>query len=722
MLIGKKVDKSRPCWFVGASLYGGDQTENFVQEGRWECVLSESYRAKVRSIEVGDRIAIKACYTRKKGLPFDNRGTAVSVMAIKAIGIVIENPKDGIHLKVDWNLLDKPREWYFSTYQKSVWRVEPGTWSNDELINFAFEGKKQNIQRFINDPYWKGRYGSFVDEFEWPAFYEAVADKLLEYRNNRQKLIDIVESLLKKPDTERFVAYLRDKKGEDIVPPKDICPFTFMGIFNRQKDTAERIAIAEILRQFLNVAEPVPQTFNGIPLLAKPNSMFYNFEEGRGENDIDLLWDVFECALEYADTHTENSRTDFVKAFDKATSISGTKWNLTMGLYWIRPWSFLPLDKKTQQYLTIHLNKSFQKDVISANDYLLLCDELDNHFNESDFSVHSFPELSWYAWKQKGKEDKSSSNVKDIVNADDTSPVSQRIKQDPEYTVQSIIDDGCFLTLDKLNKILERLDQKKNLILQGPPGTGKTWLAKRLAYALIGQEATDRVRAVQFHPNLSYEDFVRGWRPNEGGTLALTDGPFMEMVEAAKRNKGDFVLIIEEINRGNPAQIFGEVLTLIERDKRSPEYSLELSYRREKNERVYIPGNLYVIGTMNVADRSLAQMDLALRRRFAFIDLKPELGDAWREFLIRNFGFPKPIVDKIQKRIVDLNDQISKDPRLGTQFCVGHSFVTPSSEIEDAQEWFKQVVETEIGPLLCHYWFDDLDKAQNAKEALLKDL
>lgn len=562
-------------------------------------------------------------------------------------------------------------------------------------------------------------------QFVWVSFYEAFATALLKYRWRREELLDAIIALQNDKSSKLPLSFLYDKEDNVIVPLNDICPFTVLATFNRGISLKNKIKIATALARILNVSEPVPDSFKGTPEFLNKKSMLYGFKDKRGEKDIDNLWEVFDCAIKYTDQRSDETKREFIKAFDVATSCFNVKWNLTIGLYWMRPRDFLPLDEKSRIYIETHLNEKIGKKketgCIGAEEYLSLCDRFKKNFESNNYPVHSFPEVSWKAWQQDGAKVKGKKELR-AENRDALPDEVVGSKLLSEYAVQNIIDDGCFLPLDKLNKILERLVQKKNLILQGPPGTGKTWLAKRLAYALIGQEATDRVRAVQFHPNLSYEDFVRGWRPNEGGTLALTDGPFMEMVEAAKRNKGDFVLIIEEINRGNPAQIFGEVLTLIERDKRSPEYSLELSYRREKNERVYIPDNLYVIGTMNVADRSLAQMDLALRRRFAFIDLKPELGDAWREFLIRNFGFPKPIVDKIQKRIVDLNDQISKDPRLGTQFCVGHSFVTPSSEIEDAQEWFKQVVETEIGPLLCHYWFDDLDKAQNAKEALLKDL
>src|SRR5208337_3526866 len=236
---------------------------------------------------------------------------------------------------------------------------------------------------------------------------------------------------------------------------------------------------------------------------------------------------------------------------------------------------------------------------------------------------------------------------------------------------------------ETITQILSRVESKKNLVLQGPPGTGKTWLARRLAYALIGSKdpkvTRDRLRLVQFHPSLSYEDFVRGWRPSGDGTLALTNGIFLEIVEAAKAEPDrPFVLVIEEINRGNPAQIFGEILTLLEDTKRSREEAIELAYRRDAGERIYIPRNLHVIGTMNIADRSLALVDLALRRRFAFVNLEPQLNGLWRSWCIDRCGLDADIVTLIEQRMTALNQEIGQDRSLGTQYRIGHSYVTPA--------------------------------------------
>jgi 5-methylcytosine-specific restriction protein B len=294
------------------------------------------------------------------------------------------------------------------------------------------------------------------------------------------------------------------------------------------------------------------------------------------------------------------------------------------------------------------------------------------------------------------------------------------------YGSSDIIADGGFLSLKTLDGLIATLSHKKNLIIQGPPGTGKTWLARRVARALMGRSSppSSQLRSVQFHPSLSYEDFVRGYRPGPNGTLKLTDGIFLQAIEAARAQPDvPHVLVIEEINRGNPSQIFGEMLTLLENTKRSRAEALELTYSNSHGEKIYITENFYIIGTMNIADRSLAIVDLALRRRFAFVTLEPTLNDAWSAWC-SDHGVDDETIVEVRNRIARLNTTIAEDRTLGAQFRIGHSFVTPTSleKIDDSRVWFRDIVITEIGPLLDEYWFDNAARAEEAKEGLLAGL
>jgi len=718
-------EKLKTYWFVGAS-YGGtnDQTDRFVKEGIWEHRYQDKYLDTVKSMAEGDRIAIKAAYIRKKDLPFDNRGHIVSVMTIKAIGTITKNRGDGHTVEVDWEPLTAPREWYFYTNRATVWRVTSSKWSADELIKFTFENKPQDIDRFRNDPFWRERFGDIDHsdrDFQWTTFYEALADKLLTYRNRRDELVAGLHEISTRLNC---MAVLNDQYEEGVPggPLQDICPFTVMGTFNRGITDANRKIIAQELAQLMGVSEPVPTGFDGIPLVNNQRTWFFAYSYKRKPNDIDTLWDVFAEAIAFSESDNEETRSTFAQAYDRAMQCWGVKWNLSMGLYWIRPWHFLTLDSRSRHYITHKLHISIGNSPPPSEDYLKVLEDLQDHFQEPNYPIHSFPELSWASWIEE------TAAPEDPVDTDEDEreiilPPKPPLHQIPPYSIDAILKDGCFLSSEKLETILNRLRVKKNIILQGPPGTGKTWLAKRLAFALVGQRDESKVRPVQFHPNLSYEDFIRGWRPTGEGKLNLVDGIFTQTIAMAQQDPASpYVVVIEEINRGNPAQIFGEMLTLLEADKRNPDSALELSYKRSDRDPIFIPENLYVIGTMNIADRSLALVDLALRRRFAFIDLEPTLGQAWRDWVQAQSGIESTMLEEIEKRIQALNADLSVDPGLGPQFRVGHSYVTPTAQspIQDAREWFRQVVETEIGPLLDEYWFDALGKAQQARQKLLQ--
>ena len=400
-----------------------------------------------------------------------------------------------------------------------------------------------------------------------------------------------------------------------------------------------------------------------------------------------------------------------------------------MLLHIVHPDTFEPMLRNDK--LRLAEAKAFQRFVPESN---LDTDSAIKHIREG-LEGKSAKDIRFYDkdirkyWKPEKKGDPL---VEELESGITPSPIEISSTQSPpqspgvpQYTISDIISDGCFLERSSLEDFLEHWRMKKNLILQGPPGTGKTWLARKLAYALIGRKDESKVASVQFHTNLSYEDFVRGWRPSGEGRLDLVDGPFLNIVDTARSDPDwQYVMVIEEINRGNPAQVFGEMLTLLEADKRRKGEALGLSYRRSKDERIYIPDNLYVIGTMNIADRSLALVDLAFRRRFAFEELEPELGQRWLNWVREKSGVDIQLLQDIRRRLLDLNQQIADDRTLGRQFRIGHSYVTPppGDAMRDARAWFRRVVEKEIGPLLVEYWFDSPETAQQAKAALLQGM
>jgi DNA polymerase III delta prime subunit len=243
-----------------------------------------------------------------------------------------------------------------------------------------------------------------------------------------------------------------------------------------------------------------------------------------------------------------------------------------------------------------------------------------------------------------------------------------------------------------------------NLILQGPPGVGKTFIAKRLAEQLAGD--AKRVRWVQFHESYSYEDFVRGYRPDGEGGFALEDGAFYDFNEAAKGSSAPYVLVIDEINRGKLSKIFGELLMTIEADKRGPAWGVQLQYRRHKDEPPFhVAPNLYVIGLMNTADRSLAVVDYALRRRFSFHTLRPMFAAGRFEGFMLGKGMSPELLAMILERVRNLNDAIGSE--LGPGFAIGHSFFCPAKGEDPDENWYLSVIRSHIEPLLEEYWFDN---------------
>lgn len=559
------------------------------------------------------------------------------------------------------------------------------------------------------------------NQFDWVDFYKEFASKLLQYKDNRKELVKKVLEIYKRTGINLPTLELDNK----II---DIDPFTVFGLFNKssQKES-NRIKIISTIADLFRVSSPVPTSFDSVPVLNNQNATFYYFIGGRKDNDINELWLLFESALAYANSNTPNNRVTLSKYFDLAINKKGNgNSKITMGMYWIAPNCFLNLDKRNKWYIyesgkipsslvnTLPAIKNNEK--ISSSKYLDITDKLRNYLLRGEGYLKDFKDLSFEAWRYSEKinkeqgnktQEKVKSKSTDWVNEDIPSKPTDNVAE-PEKEYSSIYDIGTFLEEVYMEKesyenLVALIKRKKNIILQGAPGVGKTFVAKRLAYSMLGTKNDSHIMMVQFHQSYSYEDFIMGYRPTVGNGFELKHGAFYNFCKKAEADRQhEYFFIIDEINRGNLSKIFGELFMLIENDKRNVE--LPLLYSEEK---FAIPSNVYLIGTMNTADRSLAMLDYALRRRFSFYEMNPSFTQD------RFQTYQKKLDNKKFNNLIEcvkqLNAEIMEDESLGEGFYIGHSYFC-NLDKNDVDNILTEIVSFELIPLLKEYWFDEPEK------------
>ena len=551
-----------------------------------------------------------------------------------------------------------------------------------------------------------------INQFDWVDFYKEFANTLLQYKDNRGILIEKVEKIygltgIDMPTLER---------NKHLV---DIDPFTIFGLFNKRSMTVDnRNKIISTVANLFDIKAPIPTSFDGVPLLNNQNATYYYFIDERDEDDIDTLWGLYESALMYAKDSSSKNTLTLSQYFDVAINKKGNGTSkITMGLYWIAPTHFLNLDKRNKWYIyesgkmpdDLVNSLPIIGDKISSSIYFEIANKLSAFLDSDQCTFKNFMELSFEAWRyseevnyqKRDDERKRKTKAKGAALADDD--VETLEANYPEYNKARFLD-SVYMDDDSYNTLVSLVKSKKNIILQGASGVGKTFAAKRLVYSMMGVKDPNRVMMVQFHQSYSYEDFIMGFRPSENG-FKLKHGVFYEFCKRAEVDSdNDYFFVIDEINRGNLSKIFGELFMLLESDKRG--VALQLLYADEK---FSIPENLYIIGMMNTADRSLAMLDYALRRRFAFFNLKPAFeSDGFKSYQksINNDKF-----DKLIECIKQLNLAIKSDESLGSGFCIGHSYFCDLDKFEthEFESSLTRIVDFEIIPLLSEYWFDDAD-------------
>lgn len=656
-------------------------------------------------------------------------------------------------------------------------------------------------------------------QFSWMPAYAAIAQGIFDMRNDRSRLLKLFKSIF---SDESDLTFPMDTETEELVT---IDPFTFFATFNRGVSPEKRNRIVRLALDGLGSQDvATPTDYEGLPVVNNMKSWFFGGKQDRGAHDIDNLWELFCAAMELATNPAGvQQRLQMAHAFDAVRSQICIKWNITIGLFWVLPNIYMPLDAHSRGYLADVLGiKVKGANLPAGEEYLVIMDAIraatDKPFYELSADAYEWkPELKtpwgWHpnlkeynpgidqdTWdqllddssifnpqaqallrrmmdaggkatctqlaqtygesmsyyqsagtnmamkvakaldcplwqgkywpilfygKNTSKDDAGSflwmirPELAEALKSRDLSDVPLYAEPDGEAASQTSAkkpyDDAQFLqdvfvSKSDLTAMKGLLERKKNLILQGAPGTGKTYAARRLAYAMMGEEDDSRIGFVQFHQSYTYEDFVIGYRPNGEGGFDIQPGIFADFcARAARDSERSYFFIIDEINRANISKVFGELLMLIEADHRGD--SIELSIDRR---RLTVPENLFIIGMMNTADRGLALIDYALRRRFAFFGMDPALDAPGFLAMVQDAGNEKlgALVDAVR----EVNKEIEKDPALGQGFCIGHSYFCVQNGVTD--EDVHGIARFEIEPLIAEYWFDDQQKVRKLTDKL----
>ena len=594
--------RQRPCWFVGAHYAdAGDQTNRFVRDGVWEMEHGDTpahdrYVKQVKSMKPGDRIAIKSTYVRKTGIKFDNKGKTVSVMAIKAIGEIMDNPSDGHGVSVNWTRLDPPREWYFYTNRLTVWEVVSDAgrfpWAAEALIEFAFDNKPQVYKPFLEGP-WRDDYAD-----HWDGFIRHAK----EYVNTGRK--------------EKEETGYKLKVGGEYAEAREL-----------------------VLQGAAEWASSIGK--------ANPRNLMFHMDKRKF---VDWTTQEPNAALQALQAlWTENDRplAERIKMFCQQfpTSIisgAGSRTNVI---------SVLLMGDDVEEHPPYRIG--FFNQACERTGYKLPAKDAD----EAALYEHALGFLDKFMAEaeERGLQVQHRLDAQSIVwgtlNLKNPQPSS------PEPL--EVLAKALHLPSDFLEDIETLLDERKQIIFQGPPGTGKTYVARKLAQHLAEGDA--QYQLVQFHPSYSYEDFVQGYRPallgDQQPSFVLKNGPFLEIAKRAEEDPDrKYFLIIDEINRGNLAKVFGELYFLLE----YRETPMRLMYQKAEDPDFTMPDNLHIVGTMNTADRSIALVDLALRRRFAFVDFstseEPVKGLLRRWLQANNLEAMGWVADVVERANAQLDD------------------------------------------------------------------